>query len=147
MLKGAQSPDAMVVTEPPFLPIRLTDPSSVQKTAKSLTARCMGARKPVMTAAEAEGASCTSWLPQDVNNMARILTKKLAGRRVTSRIISSLLDGSEIGWELPCLLLPLPRVKRIPDAFTQQVIAAHRHEYGEAGEGGEPPGNLDVVLA
>ena len=44
-------------------------------------------------------------------------------------------------------LLPLPRIERITNALTQQIIPEHGHENGESGEGRKPPGDLDVVLA
>ena len=44
-------------------------------------------------------------------------------------------------------LFSLPRVQRVANAFAEEVVAEHGDEYREAGEGGEPPGDLDVVLA
>jgi hypothetical protein len=44
-------------------------------------------------------------------------------------------------------LLSLPGVERVPDTFAEEVVSQDSDEDGEAGEGGEPPGDLDVVLA
>src|ERR1700690_1616990 len=52
-----------------------------------------------------------------------------------------------ISFDRVCLyLLPLPRIKRITDAFTEQIVAEHGDQNCETGEGRKPPGDLDVVL-
>src|SRR2546425_8635165 len=40
-----------------------------------------------------------------------------------------------------------PRVERVADPFTQQVVGEHRDEDREAGVRREPPADLDRVLA
>ena len=45
------------------------------------------------------------------------------------------------------LALPQPRVNRVPDAFTKEIIPYHGYKDGKAGEDRKPPGDLDVVLA
>jgi NodT family efflux transporter outer membrane factor (OMF) lipoprotein len=44
-------------------------------------------------------------------------------------------------------LLPLPRVKGVADAFAEEVVTEDGDKDCEAGEGREPPGDLDIVLA
>ena len=42
-------------------------------------------------------------------------------------------------------LLALPRIERIANTFTQQIIPKHGDEDREAGEGRKPPGDLNVL--
>ena len=64
-------------------------------------------------------------------------------QNVTCNPFCSILDHNYKKYPL----LPLPWVERVPDAFAEEVVAQDRDEDGETGESGEPPGDLDIVLA
>src|SRR5512142_1623992 len=44
-------------------------------------------------------------------------------------------------------LLSLPGIQRVSDAFAEEVVAQDGNEDRETGEGREPPGDFDIVLA